>query len=192
MKVYDVRFFRSVFNLSEIPRPTLPEVAFTGRSNVGKSTLINTLINRKGFAKTSSTPGRTQSINFIDVNGAVFFVDLPGYGYANVPAAIRKQWQPLIEGYLKNRATLQVVILIVDVRRDPKDEEASFVEWLTLHKIPLLVVITKIDKVSKDKQKKSLRHWEKFLDAKGNVIMFSGLTGAGKEKVWKALTRILQ
>ncbi len=191
MRITDVRFVKSVYDLRDLPKPTLPELAFSGRSNVGKSSLINVLLNRKGFAKTSSTPGRTQSINFMEINSSVYFVDLPGYGYANVPLEIRKKWQPLIEGYLMNRSVLRMLTLLCDVRREPREEESLFVEWLKERHIPLMVVLTKIDKVTKNNQIRSLRIWEKRLGAEGEIVLFSATTGEGKDKVWKRLDRAL-
>ncbi len=191
MRITDTRFVKSVYDLRDLPKPTLPELAFSGRSNVGKSSLINVLLNRKGFAKTSSTPGRTQSINFMEINSSVYFVDLPGYGYANVPLEIRKKWQPLIEGYLMNRSVLRMLTLLCDVRREPREEESLFVEWLKERHIPLMVVLTKIDKVTKNNQIRSLRIWEKRLGAEGEIVLFSATTGEGKDKVWKRLDRAL-
>ena len=187
MKITDVRFVKSVYDLRDLPKPALPELAFSGRSNVGKSSLINVLLNRKGFAKTSSTPGRTQSINFMEINSLLYFVDLPGYGYAHVPLEIRKKWQPLIEGYLMNRSVLRMLTLLCDVRREPREEESLFVEWLKERHIPLMVVLTKIDKVTKNNQIRSLRIWEKRLGAEGEIVLFSATTGEGKDKVWKRL-----
>ena len=192
MKITEACFVKSVYHLHDLPNPVLPEFAFSGRSNVGKSSLINTLLNRKGFAKTSTTPGRTQSINFMEINRAFCFVDLPGYGYANVPRSVRKKWLPLIEGYLKNRPTLRLVIIIGDVRREPQEEELLYAEWLKQHGIPLMVVLTKIDKVTKQQQMKSLRLWKNRLDIEGDVILFSAATGEGKDRVWKHINHFIK
>ena len=187
MKVTDARFIKSVYHLPDLPKQLLPELAFSGRSNVGKSSLINVLLNRKGFAKTSSTPGRTQSINFMEINSAFYFVDLPGYGYANVPLAVRKKWQPLIEGYLAQRTTLRLLVLLADIRREPQEDEELFVAWLKQLDIPLMVVLTKIDKVKKNSQVTSLRQWQKRLDIDEKIVLFSAVTGEGKEKIWRYL-----
>jgi GTP-binding protein len=187
MKVTDANFIKSVYHLPDLPKPLLPELAFSGRSNVGKSSLINVLLNRKGFAKTSSTPGRTQSINFMEINSSFYFVDLPGYGYANVPLAVRKKWQPLIEGYLAQRTTLRLLVLLADIRREPQEDEELFVAWLKQLDIPLLVVLTKIDKVKKNSQVTSLRQWQKRLDIDEKIVLFSAVTGEGKEKIWRYL-----
>ena len=187
MKVTDANFIKSVYHLPDLPKQLLPELAFSGRSNVGKSSLINVLLNRKGFAKTSSTPGRTQSINFMEINSSFYFVDLPGYGYANVPLAVRKKWQPLIEGYLAQRTTLRLLVLLADIRREPQEDEELFVAWLKQLDIPLLVVLTKIDKVKKNSQVTSLRQWQKCLDIDEKIVLFSAVTGEGKEKIWRYL-----
>jgi GTP-binding protein len=192
MKITDVCFVKSVYHLQDLPKPVLPEFAFSGRSNVGKSSLINTLLNRKGFAKTSATPGRTQSINFMEINKTFCFVDLPGYGYANVPLSVRKKWLPLIEGYLKDRSTLRLVIIIGDIRREPQEEETLYAAWLNQHGIPLMIVLTKIDKVAKQQQIKSLKLWKNRLGIEGEIILFSAATGEGKDRIWKHLTMFIK
>jgi GTP-binding protein len=190
MKVIDAKFYKSVFKKGNLPTGQIPEIAFSGRSNVGKSSLINTLINRKGIAKTSSTPGRTQSINFIDINNSLYFVDLPGYGYARVPDSVKKDWQHLIEGYLEKRENIKLVILIIDSRRDPREEEAQFADWLKLNGISYAVVITKIDKLKKGKRLKSYSAWQKFLGVE-NVLPFSAVTGEGKGGIWSIIEQHL-
>jgi len=190
MKVVDVKFIKSVYKVSGLPKGQIPEIAFSGRSNVGKSSLINTLVNRKGIAKTSSTPGRTQAINFIDVNNSLYFVDLPGYGYAKVPDSVKKDWQHLIEGYLANRDNLKLVILIIDSRRDPREEEAQFADWLKLNNITYAVVLTKIDKLKKGKRLKACSVWQKFLEV-DQILPFSALTGEGKSGIWRVIEQQL-
>jgi GTP-binding protein len=187
MKITDARFVKSVFHLQDLPKPLLPEIAFAGRSNVGKSSLINVLLNRKGFAKTSSTPGRTQSINFMEINSSFYVVDLPGYGYANVPLAVRGKWRPLIEGYLSQRATLRLLVLLGDIRREPQEDEELFAAWLKQLDIPLMVVLTKIDKLKKNGQVASLRQWQHRLGINQRIVLFSAVTGEGKEKIWRYL-----
>jgi len=192
MKITDARFVKSVYHLPDLPKPLLPEIAFAGRSNVGKSSLINVLLNRRGFAKTSSTPGRTQSINFMEINSAFYFVDLPGYGYANVPLEVRKKWQPLIEGYLAQRGTLRLLVLLCDIRREPQEDEELFSSWLMQHNIPLMVVLTKIDKLKKNSQVASHRQWQNRLGLIEQIVLFSAVTGEGKEKIWGYLNRALR
>jgi GTP-binding protein len=190
MKVVDVKFYKSVYKVSDLPKEQVPEIAFSGRSNVGKSSLLNTLVNRKGIAKTSSTPGRTQALNFIDVNSALYFVDLPGYGYARVPDSVKKDWQHLIEDYLEKSCNLKLVILIIDSRRDPREEEAQFVEWLKSNSIAYTVVLTKIDKLKKGKRQKAYSVWQKFLGI-DQVLPFSALSGEGKGGIWSVIEKHL-
>ena len=188
MKITDVKFIKSVFSLNDLPKAGRPEIAFSGKSNVGKSSLINVLLNRKGIARTSSTPGRTQSLNFIDINSSLYFVDFPGYGYAKVPAAVKKNWGLLIEGYLKNRPVLCLVVIIVDSRRKPGDEEAEFAEWLKLQGIPFIVVLTKTDKLKKNSLKNSLVAWQKHLQI-NNIYVFSAHTGQGRNEIMQAIIK---
>ncbi|MDD5154342.1 MAG: ribosome biogenesis GTP-binding protein YihA/YsxC, partial [Desulfovibrionales bacterium] len=136
MHVLSVDFLKSVYKLPQLPDADRPEVAFAGRSNVGKSSFINTLVGRKKLAQTSKDPGRTQSINFYLLNNAFYFVDLPGYGYAQVPISVRKNWRGLIEGYLTERATLKAVVVIFDIRRLPNEEDLSLLSWFESHHIP--------------------------------------------------------
>jgi len=191
MKITDVRFYKSIFSLPDLPDPLLPEIAFSGRSNVGKSSLINRLLNRRGIARTSSTPGRTQSINFIEINRSLFFVDLPGYGYAKVPRAVSKGWQHLIEGYLHGRSSLRLLCLIIDARRDPHEDERLFCSWLVAHGVPYTVILTKVDKLNRNLLAKSCAAWQAFL-GHAEIHPFSALSGQGKDAVWKCIAGALQ
>src|SRR3989339_1769894 len=148
MKVLSAEFVLSAKDPSHYPPASLPEIAFAGRSNVGKSSLINTLVKRKGLARTSNTPGRTQEINFFRVNERFAFIDLPGYGYAKVPEAIRKQWGPMVETYLSDRRTLRLVILILDVRRNPSDQDLQLMKWLSHYSLDFFLVLSQKDKIS--------------------------------------------
>ena len=188
MIVKSAEFITSAVKPAQYPDARLPEVAFAGRSNVGKSSLINTLVNRKRLVKTSSTPGRTQLINFFAVNDDLFLVDLPGYGYAKVPAAVRRKWGPMIETYLKGRPTLAAVVLIMDIRRVPGVEEQNFIDWLKLYQRPPVLVLTKADKLSKTKQKKQLQAIGAALAVEDTaLILFSAKTRLGKAAVWSAI-----
>jgi GTP-binding protein len=170
----------------------LPEIAFAGRSNVGKSSLINTLVNRKRLVKTSSTPGRTQLINFFTINNAVTFVDLPGYGYARVPESVKKKWGPMIETYLSGRERLKAVVVIMDIRRTPQTEERDILNWLNHYHIARILVITKTDKLSKTKQLKQLNTITQTLAlTKADVILFSAKTRRGRDKVWEAILTLI-
>ncbi|OQY07097.1 MAG: YihA family ribosome biogenesis GTP-binding protein [Desulfobacteraceae bacterium 4572_123] len=170
MIIKSAEFIKSAVKPSHYPLANLPEIAFAGRSNVGKSSLINTLVNRKRLVKTSSTPGRTQLINFFDINETFSFVDLPGYGYAKVPAHIRKNWGPMIETFLTTRKTLKGVTLIMDIRRTPRREEMDFIGWLDHLNIPKILVVTKADKLSKTKQTRQLALIAETLDTGKPVI----------------------
>ncbi|MBU4343795.1 MAG: ribosome biogenesis GTP-binding protein YihA/YsxC [Desulfobacteraceae bacterium] len=192
MKIKSAEFVKSAVKPSQYPPHVLPEIAFSGRSNVGKSSLINTLLNRKRLVKTSSTPGRTQLINFFLINSDFYFVDLPGYGYARVPASVQKKWGPMIETYLLTRETLKGVVLIMDIRRTPGIEELEFIAWLSRFDIPPILVLTKTDKLSKTKQiKQQLAIAETLNVDKDNLILFSAKTGRGKNDVWDAVEKLL-
>jgi len=192
MKITSAEFVTSATKPSQYPPEGLPEIAFAGRSNVGKSSLINVLVNRKRLVKTSSTPGRTQLVNFFDINDSINFVDLPGYGYAKVPASVRKKWGPMIETYLSGRNTLKGVVVIMDIRRTPREEEQNLIDWLGHYSIASILVLTKTDKLSKTKLAKQLAVVARTLalDA-GDLILFSAKSRAGREDVWKAIELIL-
>jgi len=192
MHVKSAEFVTSAVKPDQYPEARLPEIAFAGRSNVGKSSLINTLVNRKHLVKTSSTPGRTQLINFFVVNEAFYLVDLPGYGYAKVPAAIKKQWGPMIEGYLKKRSSLQAVTLIMDIRRVPQAEERNFIDWLNLYHIPVIPVLTKADKLSKNKQNKQIQLITAALEIeRDQLTLFSAKSRLGKEQLWEIIETLV-
>ena len=192
MIIKSSEFITSAVKPSQYPEALHPEAAFAGRSNVGKSSLINTLVNRKRLVKTSSTPGRTQLINFFSVNDRLSLVDLPGYGYAKVPASVTRNWGPMIETYLKGRETLKAVVLIMDIRRIPRVEEQNFIDWLALyHRTPILV-LTKADKLSKSAQKKQRQAIAAALGVdESALILFSAKTRLGKPMVWSAIERIV-
>ena len=154
MNITSAEFIKSAVKSSQYPPADLPEIAFAGRSNVGKSSLINKLLNRRRLVKTSSTPGRTQLINFFSINENFTFVDLPGFGYAKVPLHIRKTWGPMVETYLSSRKTLKGVVLIMDIRRIPREGERDLINWLNHYRLASILVLTKIVKLSKTKQGK--------------------------------------
>ncbi len=192
MIIKSAEFVTSAVKPSQYPPAVLPEIAFAGRSNVGKSSLINTLVNRKRLVKTSSTPGRTQLINFFNINEEFSFVDIPGYGYAKVPASVKKKWGPMIETYITTRKTLKGVVLIMDLRRTPGPEEMNMLDWLNHHGIPSVPVLTKSDKLSKTKQKKQLAEIANTLSAdKNNLILFSAKSRQGKDEVWDAVKKLI-
>ena len=188
MIIKSAEFVTSAVKKSQYPPEGLPEIAFAGRSNVGKSSLINTLVNRKHLVKTSSTPGRTQLINFFDINNNLTFVDLPGYGYARVPISVRKKWGPMIETYLSTRKTLKAVVIIMDIRRLPREEEQNLIGWLAHFSIAGIWVLTKTDKLSKTKIVKQQDAIVRALAVeKEDVILFSAKTRRGRDAVWDAI-----
>jgi GTP-binding protein len=192
MIVKSAEFVTSAVKPQHYPPPDYPEIAFAGRSNVGKSSLINKLVNRKRLVKTSRTPGRTQLLNFFRIDDAISFVDLPGYGYAKVPPAVKKQWGPMIETYLASRESLRGVILIVDIRRTPGEEEHHLIHWLESHRRPHRIVVTKADKLSRNKQVRPLRSIaEHFACPPESLLVFSAKTGQGAASLWHAIDAMI-
>jgi len=193
MIIKSAQFIKSAVKPSHYPPEGLPEIAFAGRSNVGKSSLINCLVNQKHLVKTSSTPGRTQLLNFFNINDEMIFVDLPGYGYAKVPVEIRKTWGPMIEKYLSTRTTLKGVVLILDIRRNPGEDEHNLIAWLDLHRIPVVLVLTKADKLSKNQQNSRFSAISAALSvAADKLICFSAKTRQGKDRVWEAILQAVK
>jgi len=191
MEIKSAEFITSAVKPSQYPLPEFPEIAFAGRSNVGKSSLINVLVNRRRLVKTSRTPGRTQLINFFLINNILSFVDLPGYGYAKVPAAVKKKWGPMIETYLSSRKSLKGVILIMDIRRSPGEEELNFIDWLASEDLACLMVLTKADKLSKTRQdKQHVMIATAVGRKKEDLLLFSAKTKKGKQHIWQALENI--
>ena len=177
-----IAFVKSVYKLEQLPEADLPEIAFAGRSNVGKSSLINRLVNRKSLVKVSAKPGKTQSLNFFLVEKTLYFVDLPGYGYAKVPKKLQEQWQGLITAYLETRQTLRCVVVIVDLRHPAKVQDIQLIEWLRSKAIPFLLVYTKTDKLPKNQQIKMAKTLDSGLSVtKEERILFSSKTGSGRE-----------
>ncbi|MDY6903088.1 MAG: ribosome biogenesis GTP-binding protein YihA/YsxC [Thermodesulfobacteriota bacterium] len=192
MIVKSAEFIKSATKPDQYPNTGLPEIAFAGRSNVGKSSLINCVVNRKNLVKTSSTPGKTRLINFFNVNEELVFVDLPGYGYAKVSKQEKKKWGPMIETYLANRQTLTGVMLLMDLRRQPRDDEFLMAGWLSHYEIPGTIVLTKADKLKKQARQKQLQTIARDFDLPvDNFILFSSKTGMGKEAVMAVIDQLL-
>ncbi len=188
MKITSAEFIKSATKPSEYPEGNFLEVAMAGKSNVGKSSLINTLLNRKNLAKTSSSPGRTQTINFYRVNEKISLVDLPGYGYAKVPLSVRETWKAMVESYLQTRREIRLVVLILDARRGAVSDDLALLDWLDYHGLPCTVVLTKADKLSqieRARQKKNLGQIP-LLTGK-TFLFFSAATGEGKKEMWNLI-----
>jgi GTP-binding protein len=186
--VVQAEFVTSAVSENDFPQEGIPEIVFAGRSNVGKSSLINRLVGKAKLARTSSTPGKTQSINFYRINGAFFFIDLPGYGYAKAGKAAVQKWKKLIEQYFGKRSAIVLVIQLVDSRMPPTNLDLGLSEWLAELKIPRMLVATKSDKISNNQKGASMRIISTSLGTQ-SVIMSSAKTGMGCKDIWK---RVLQ
>ncbi len=188
MKISSADFIKSATRPGNYPPPEFAEIAFAGRSNVGKSSLINVLVNRRSLVRTSSTPGRTQLINFFNINQSFSLVDLPGYGFAKVPLAVKKAWGPMMRTYLEVRESLKGVVFILDIRRLPREEDIQMLDWLEEFGVPTILVITKIDKLSRNQRD---RHVAQIAEATGlpkdAFSLFSAHTREGKEEIWERI-----
>jgi GTP-binding protein len=193
MIIRSAKFICSAVKPEHYPSADLPEVAFAGRSNVGKSSLINKILNRKKLVRTSKTPGRTQLLNFFEINEVYRFVDLPGYGYAKVPAEVQKRWRPMVENYLTTRVNLRGMVWLLDVRREVSKEDLHLWDWLQAMQVPVIIVVTKADKLSKNKRNKQAASIAKSLGRTAQeLIQFSATSGEGRDEIWRELLRILE
>lgn len=191
MLIKSAEFITSAVRPQQYPSADLPEFAFAGRSNVGKSSLINTLVSRKKLVLTSSTPGKTRLINFFRVNDAFMLVDLPGYGYARVSEVERRRWRPMIEQYLAERESLKAVVVILDIRRTPSEEDVRLLDWLERREIASVLVVTKADKLSKTAQARQMQLIADQLRVdSGEWVLFSAKSGLGRDVLWKTLVAI--
>jgi GTP-binding protein len=188
MRITSTQFVKSAVQPADYPPAELPEIAFAGRSNVGKSSLINTLVVRKRLVRTSGTPGRTRLLNFFTVNDRIGLVDLPGYGYAKVPAAEQRKWGPMVETYLATRTTLRGVVLIMDIRRDPGEGEREVMAFLDAHRQRLIPVLTKADKLSRSRQAGRRSAVAEVLGwSPADFFVFSARTRQGRDDLWAAV-----
>lgn len=191
MKITKCEFVISAVGPAQYPQDGLPEIALVGRSNVGKSSLINRMLGRKNLARTSSQPGKTQTLNFYRVNDALYFVDLPGYGYAKVSMSQRTQWGKFIERYLTEREPLKLVVQLIDLRHPPTKDDIAMYEWAKHYNLPVCLVATKADKVPRGKWQKHAGIIRKDLqmDSGDNLLLFSSETGLGRDDLWEVLLK---
>lgn len=193
MKVTSADIVISAVKPEQYPSESIPEFALAGRSNVGKSSFINKMINRKALARTSSKPGKTQTLNFYIINDILHFVDVPGYGYAKVSKSERAAWGKMIETYFTSREQLKAAILIVDLRHPPTKDDVAMYEFLKYYDLPCIVIATKADKIPKGKWQKHLKVTRETLgmDKEDDLLLFSSETGEGKDKVWAVLKKFM-
>ncbi len=193
LKIKKAEYIGSYVELKQLPPGNLPEIAIVGRSNVGKSSLINKTVNRKKLAKSSSTPGKTQTINYYLINDDMYLVDLPGYGYAKVSKVQRLNWQKMIEKYLSQRQQIKGVIMLFDIRHDPNENDIAMKAWLGQQGLPILVIATKADKISRGARPKHITAIRKALNMQADElpICFSAETGEGVNEVLGALNEIM-
>lgn len=177
---------------STLPKTELPEFAFAGKSNVGKSSLINALMNRKSYARISAQPGKTQTINFYNINEEFYYVDLPGYGYARVSEEIKEKWGKMIERYLHQSKQLRVVFLLIDIRHDPSANDKQMYDWIVHQGFEPVIIATKLDKIKRSQVQKQLKAIRTSLNTKATIIPFSAETKQGREEIWDFLENILQ
>ncbi len=179
---------------SKIPQTGRPEVAFAGKSNVGKSSLINGLMNRKSLARTSSQPGKTQTINFYNVNEQIYLVDLPGYGYAKVSEAVKAKWGRMIEDYLHQSPTLRAVFLLIDIRHEPSGNDRLMYHWICEQGYEPIIIATKLDKIKRSQVQKQLKILRQGLEVRPGtqVIPFSAETKQGREEIWALIDQLIE
>lgn len=191
MKITSAEFLKSALKEVDWPRDSIPEIAFLGRSNVGKSSLINSLLGVRGLARTSSTPGRTQLLNFFLINSKFRIVDLPGYGYAKAPREVRAEWSSAAEEYLAKREQLVLSIHIVDSRHEPSKQDLQLHEWLVHHHKPHLIVATKSDKLSKNELSRNVKRAAQAFKS-DNLIIYSATKREGRDRLWNAIEKSLK
>lgn len=192
-KIKNARYFKSFADSGSIPENNLPQIAFAGRSNVGKSSLLNTVSNMKNLAKISSTPGKTRLLNFFLINDSVYFVDLPGYGYARTSKSTQRGWKELIEGYLKSSLNLKGVIQIIDIRHPPFESDIQLSQWLDFYQKKSLVVLTKADKLSRSNTLQNQRKASEILQKKTDYsVIFSAKTKQGKDDILKWIFSVIK
>lgn len=193
MKVKTAEFLLGAVSLEQLPRAGLPEIALAGRSNVGKSSLLNRLTGQKGLARISKTPGKTRELNLYRLNGNLILVDLPGYGFAKVPDAVKRQWGKLVETYLNSRDELRGIVHLVDPRHEPSPDDVQMQEWVQHFQVPALIAATKADKIPKDRRPEAIETIRGTLCPRGEtpIVFFSAVTGEGARDVWDWMLRVV-
>ena len=187
-----IEFVKSAYKMVQVPEESLPEIAFAGRSNVGKSSLINRLVNRNGLVKVSARPGKTQSLNYFIVDSKLYLVDLPGYGFAKVSRKLQDDWQELVTDYLSTSPTLRCVVVLIDIRHALKAQDRELIEWLRSRGRPFIIVYTKRDKLSNNEQAKQAASLDAALGlSKQDRVLFSAKTGDGKDELMAAIATFL-
>ena len=189
MKILSAEYVVSAPGPEQFPSDSRPQIAFAGRSNVGKSSIINSLLHRKNLVKTSQTPGKTQLINFFIINGSFYFVDLPGYGYAKVPRAVTDGWAPMIEGYLKEVPALSAAVVLLDIRRTPDERDIRLLYWLRQYEIPAIYALTKADKLNRGEAEKARQTISAGLDISGPLLLTSAKNGLGMKELWAEIVK---
>jgi GTP-binding protein len=194
LKVKTAEFIVGAASLRQLPRDGLLEIALAGRSNVGKSSLLNRLTERKGLARISRTPGKTRELNLYRIDGKFVIVDLPGYGFANVPESVKERWSALIESYLHERKELQGIVHLVDARHPPSKDDVQMHEWIKHFGLTALIAVTKADKLPKDRRPAALRVIGELLEpaAETPIVLFSAVTGEGADALWGWIRRVAQ
>jgi GTP-binding protein len=191
MKILSAEFVISAAAPKQFPIDRRPQIAFAGRSNVGKSSIINTLLHRRNLVKASVTPGKTQLINFFAVNDGFYFVDLPGYGFARVPRAVTDAWAPMIEGYLKGSPGLRAVVVLLDARREPDERDLRLIDWLQQYDIPAIYALTKADKLNRQEAARAQRDIHARLGTTAPLLLTSAKAGLGIKELWAEIGKRL-
>ena len=192
MKILSAEFVISAAAPKQFPIDRRPQIAFAGRSNVGKSSIINTLLHRKNLVKASVTPGKTQLINFFVINDGFYFVDLPGYGFARVPRAVTDAWAPMIEGYLKGSPGLRAVVVLLDARREPDERDMRLIDWLQQYDIPAIYALTKADKLNRQEAERAQRGIHARLGIAAPLLLTSAKAGLGMKELWVEIGKRLK
>ena len=189
MNLHNAEFIRSVTSVADCPKDGLVQIAFAGKSNVGKSSLINALMNRKALARTSAQPGKTQTINFYNINDAMYLVDLPGYGYAKASEEVKAKWGKMIENYLHTSKRLKAVFLLIDIRHDPSANDRMMYEWMVYQGFAPIIIATKLDKIKRSQIQKNVKAIREGLNVQPGttIIPFSAETKQGRDEIWKLI-----